>query len=276
MKKLLAMLCMITCIFGLTACGSEEEVSQITQRNQQTAEILTSQIIAPMYSQFMAEGQADAFLAEYNADEAAYIMGKSMDAIAAQLGMEEISFEGAGVLGSVSSFDSANDTIGTIVQYGEVSSVIKGDEIIVTVEVTGEKKSGSIEAIFSNDLFLTVQSCSLNADLTMGEMMEKAALNTLLGMGTVFVVLILIMAIIYAFGIIPKMQKKAADKKAAKNKTEVSQPVAAAPAPVVAVEENLADDLELVAVIAAAIAASEGAASTDGFVVRSIRRANRR
>mgnify|MGYP000898117842 CR=1 FL=1 len=35
--------------------------------------------------------------------------------------------------------------------------------------------------------------------------------------------------------------------------------------------EDLTDDLELVAVIAAAIAASEGT-STDGFVVRSIKR----
>ena len=45
---------------------------------------------------------------------------------------------------------------------------------------------------------------------------------------------------------------------------------------VVADEEDLTDDLELVAVIAAAIAASEGAATTDGFVVRSIKRANTR
>ena len=36
------------------------------------------------------------------------------------------------------------------------------------------------------------------------------------------------------------------------------------------VEET--DDLELVAVIAAAVAACQGAASTEGFVVRSIRR----
>ena len=36
-------------------------------------------------------------------------------------------------------------------------------------------------------------------------------------------------------------------------------------------EENLADDGELVAVIAAAIAAAEGT-TTDGFVVRSIKR----
>ena len=38
-------------------------------------------------------------------------------------------------------------------------------------------------------------------------------------------------------------------------------------------EEELSDDLELVAVITAAIAASAGT-STDGFVVRSIRRSN--
>ena len=44
-------------------------------------------------------------------------------------------------------------------------------------------------------------------------------------------------------------------------------PVQAAPAPVAAAE----DDAELVAVIAAAIAAAEGT-STDGFVVRSIKR----
>ena len=55
----------------------------------------------------------------------------------------------------------------------------------------------------------------------------------------------------------------------------------AAPAPVAApvaepVVEDVTDDDELVAVIAAAIAASEGKTSTDGFVVRSIRKINRR
>mgnify|MGYP004638407307 CR=1 FL=1 len=55
----------------------------------------------------------------------------------------------------------------------------------------------------------------------------------------------------------------------------------AAPAPVAApvvepVVEDVTDDGELVAVIAAAIAASEGKTSTDGFVVRSIRKINRR
>ena len=47
-------------------------------------------------------------------------------------------------------------------------------------------------------------------------------------------------------------------------------------AQIVEKEEDVTDDLELVAVIAAAIAASEGQTSTDGFVVRSIRKVNRR
>jgi len=55
-----------------------------------------------------------------------------------------------------------------------------------------------------------------------------------------------------------------------KKSEEVSTTKAESPE-VPVVEENLSDDLELVAVIAAAIAAAEGT-STDSFVVRSIRR----
>ena len=43
----------------------------------------------------------------------------------------------------------------------------------------------------------------------------------------------------------------------------------------IAAKEEFSDDAELVAVIAAAIAAYEGTGSTDGFVVRSIRKSNK-
>ena len=96
--------------------------------------------------------------------------------------------------------------------------------------------------------------------------MEKAALNTLIGMGTVFAVLILISIIIACFGLIPKIQAAFAKKEEAPN-VPVTPAVVA---PAQTVEED--DDTELVAVIAAAIAAYEGSTNTDGFVVRSIRR----
>ena len=100
--------------------------------------------------------------------------------------------------------------------------------------------------------------------------LQRAGLNTLMGVGTVFVMLILLSLLISLFRFIPNPEaKKAAEAKAAKE----AQAAVIAAAPVQA-EENLADDGELVAVIAAAIAAAEGT-TTDGFVVRSIRKVKR-
>lgn len=276
MKKLLAMLCMITCIFGLTACGGEEVLSDSMQKKVELAETLAKEVIVPNYTIFMVEGQAEEFLAAYTQDELEFLMEELYSETAASLGLGEMTFDGQGIIGAVNSFSSAAETMGAIISYDEPVSTVKDNEIIVTIPVKGEKKDGYAEVIFSAKKFLSVESAGLNAEMTSNDILVKASLNTLIGMGTVFVVLILIMAIIYMFGIIPKIEKKLADKKAGIKE----EPKAAAPAPAAPVAapvaQNLTDDLELVAVIAAAIAASEGAASTDGFVVRSIRRANRR
>ena len=98
-------------------------------------------------------------------------------------------------------------------------------------------------------------------------------MNTLLGMGSVFAVLILIMVVIYSFNFIPKIQAMFSKKE---EKPAATAAPVAVQAPVVEAVEEEADDLALVAVIAAAIAAYEGKTSTDGFVVRSIKKAKRR
>ena len=94
---------------------------------------------------------------------------------------------------------------------------------------------------------------------------EQALLNTLMGMGTVFAVLIFISFLISLFKYIPAIQNafsKKKDEKKEETKAAVSE----------AVEEvDETDDLELIAVISAAIAAAEET-TTDGFVVRSIKR----
>lgn len=94
--------------------------------------------------------------------------------------------------------------------------------------------------------------------------MENALQNTVLGMGTVFAMLIAIAMIIYCFKIIPVIQKKFAKKEELAAEAPKAAPVSAAP-----VQET--DDLELVAVIAAAIAASENV-PVDSFRVRTIKR----
>ncbi len=103
-----------------------------------------------------------------------------------------------------------------------------------------------------------------------GEKMANAGMNTLMGMGVVFIVLILISFIISLFAYINKFETAQAKKKEEKKKKNAPAPAAAAPkkeAPAPAVQ----DDTELIAVIAAAIAAYEGT-SPDGIVVRSIRK----
>lgn len=116
---------------------------------------------------------------------------------------------------------------------------------------------------------LTVFSCTACGQArseSMGELMKRAGLNTVMGMGTVFLVLILISIIIYLLGFIGKAQNK--ERAAAAVPEKPAEPlVMETPAE----PEALTDDFELVAVIAAAIAASEGVPA-DRLVVRSIRR----
>ena len=95
----------------------------------------------------------------------------------------------------------------------------------------------------------------------------KALINTLLGMGTVFIVLILISLIISCFTLITKLQNRSEAKK--KAAVEEVKPAVVETIPDEA--EEYVDDNELIAVIAAAIAAAEGT-SVDGFRVRSIKR----
>lgn len=265
MKKIIALVCMITCLFGLTACGSEESYTEYEQQKIEHAEELAKSAIVPFFQNFMDDANADYF-AENTAEEIEYILAQSY-------GLE---VDGYAAMTAISSYNLAADKIGAIVEIGEATSYIDDKTIVVNVAVVGEKKNATAEVIFSNDLFMKMESAALNEESTMGDLMKKAALNTVIGMGTVFIVLILISFIISLFGLIPKMQEAFANRK--NKKDAKSESIDNTIAQIVEKEESVdvSDDLELVAVIAAAIAASEGAASTDGFVVRSIRKVSRK
>lgn len=262
MKKFVAFLCMLTCVFSLTACGGEEAVSEYQASKLEFAEDYAVDTIIPTIESLVGSGTVEELLATgYTAEEWEYIVYNNLG----------ISADGNAFVKGVESFISGSEEMGGITSFGEVTSVVDDDAIIVNAEVNGMLENGQVELIFSNDQFMKLQSCTLNVNATFGELMTKAAMNTLLGMGSVFAVLILIMFIISLFGYIPKIQAMFAKKE--------EKPAAPAPAPVAApvVEEvEEVDDYTLVAVIAAAIAAYEGQTTTDGFVVRSIKKSRRR
>ena len=147
---------------------------------------------------------------------------------------------------------------------GETEVKASDDGYTVTVPASFEKADANFVYVFDAS---TGAPTSLTVDVqySMAETLRRAVMNTIMGIAIVFIVLIFLSFLIYLFRFIPNPEAK---KKA--------QAAAPAPAPVAApVEAAEADDTELIAVIAAAIAAAEGT-TTDGFVVRSIRKINRK
>lgn len=136
----------------------------------------------------------------------------------------------------------------------------------------------------------TAVECEVSAVYTRPELLKNAAQNTIIGMVTVFVVLIFIALIIYLLKFVPaliggKKEEKKVAPKVSQPAMKDAAPKAAPAAPVApVVEENLVDDGELVAVITAALQAylsAEGQTkvrpaaytdSNDKLIVRSIRR----
>lgn len=235
MKKLLVILGMITCMACLAACGEVEAPSGPISE-EQAVQIGTT--IVDQMNTIVSQGAIEQYVdqpALYN-----------------------------GFLG----WQSALEDIGTYEGVSGGSVSFAEDEVAIKINVLGSSHDADVEIVLDNAL-ATYIGITTNVHYSTGEIMAKAGMNTIIGMGTVFVVLILISLIISCFTLVSKFEAKQKKQEA---------PAPAAPAPVVeqpAAKEELSNDTELVAVIAAAIAAYEGAASTDGFVVRSIRKSNK-
>lgn len=168
-------------------------------------------------------------------------------------------------------WDSVREELGKFV--GITSQEVTEDKDVITVHsvATYDGVDGApVNVTYVFDARESTASLKWEVDYPMSKLLEQAGLNTVMGIGIVFLALVFLSFLISQLHWIPDLiNKKENEKKAAQ---------AAAPAAVTvpeAEEEELADDLELVAVITAAIAASENT-STDGFVVRSIKKANRR
>ena len=180
----------------------------------------------------------------------------------------------------VESWDEATSDVGAYQGLGEFNITKAQKTLTVDQYVEYQNREVIVSYIYTYN-YETEQpeltDASADKVYTLGEKMEKAALNTLMGMGTVFVMLIFISLLISLFGYIPKLEEKIKNigKKPEPVKTE--EPAAVVEEPQTQVV-NLQKDEQLVAVITAAIMASYGsnAVSADKLVVRSIHRVDGR
>lgn len=234
-KKLLLIVSLCLIAAGVLGCGSDENAT---------------------YNGYTAEQ-----LSENNTGILDELMGMSDDDLQMyQMYQDQMD---AATMKVINSWSEVKDEVGDFIGYGEVA--VTEANGTTTVEQTADFTGCDVKVTFVYDKDMNVEDISLDRVYSLGETMTKAAMNTAMGMGTVFVMLIIISLIISCFSFINKAQKKSEDKKAA----NVPAPAAVAAAPAVAAPQT--DDLELVAVIAAAVAAATGS-STDDFVVRSIKR----
>lgn len=238
-KQVLLVLAMAACLFALTACTGEAEKTNIDLSEaaalQSSAQTVLEGFVA------VPDANLTAIIEQYREND--------MEALAS--GLE-------GYLG-------VRNDLGAYVSTGDGTSIKGEDGYTITLNTVFEKRP--CQFIITLDKRMeNITSMSFNPSYSLGENMTKAALNTLMGMGTVFIVLIFISWLISCFKYIRKFEDKM--KKPQPQAPLKTKPAAPAPSPV---QENPGDDLELVAVITAAIAASAGTPA-DGLVVRSIRR----
>lgn len=244
-KGLLLALCMVFSIVGLTGCGSDaalkDDVATLTE--DQVASYKTSAAQTVQTVSDFTDNDIEQFLAQIT---------------------DEFS------VSAVESWKSVKDELGAFQEITEQAVEEDGNSVTVVSRVTFESGTADVELVLDRSTGSDVPvSMTYNVNYSLAETMKQAGLNTLMGLGIVFLMLIFLSFLISQFKHISKLEAKFAKK----------EEKAAAPAPAPAAEpeeeEELVDDGELVAVIAAAIAASENT-STDSFVVRSIKKSNAR
>lgn len=264
-KKFLLLFCVFACMFSLTACSdniSVDKAKETTKEKELAVYTEGFEAWATDMIHFLDQ-TSDEQIKEYAENS------KTLD----EVNNTKYCINPEGM--NAATVEFYNGWVKTKEDLGKLKSIDKitveiskdtGTLCTINVNTTYENRTCKYELVVNEKLAL--ESGAINPTYTTGEKMEKAVMNTIIGMGTVFIVLIFISFIISLLKYVNKIGDKSSKEEP---KNEAAAGVDNAIAQIVSNEENEADDLELVAVITAAIAAAEGT-SSNGLVVRSIRK----
>ena len=170
---------------------------------------------------------------------------------------------------AMESWTGSKEELGEFEELGTAEVDFTDNQYTVVVPAEFDEADAEFEYVFDNKG--TPETLAVNVQYPLSVSLTRAGLNTLMGMGVVFAVLIFLSFVIYLLKFIPGLLEGKKEEDETEENTPVPVPAPAAPA-----VQAVSADQELVAVITAAIAAAEGKTSTDGYVVRSIRKINRK
>lgn len=250
-KKIGSLVSIGVLVFSLSACGqTKDEINSTVQNNLYQTTVATVQSLV----------QYDKATMEQSIEE-----NPNMDDFTKN---------------AFVSWGDSSEELGAFKEFKETTpeEAIKkdGSQYVITLEAEFENRDAVVEMVY--DSKLNAESVGFSADYSMKEKMLDAVMNAIVGLATVFIMLIFLSFVISLMKYVPKLEAALTKKKDSNQAVPAQEDniaaVNSAPAPA-PVQEELADDGALVAVIAAAIAAAENT-STDSFVVRSIRKSNKR
>lgn len=263
LTKYLALLCVAACVFSLTAC-SEKKSSEVSY-TEETAEEITAQLETSG-----SEYDFDAWLKSY---AEGFVTSLETDFIAADKeSLLETFADDEVYLAAAKSYLEATEELGEYSNKDAYDMELEMSDNIMSFTGTLAFEKRDLYFTYTGDFTTGEASLVFERELTIGEILQKAGMNTLLGMGSVFLVLILISFVIKCLGLFAVGPKDSE----VKEETPVAAPAqtAAPAAPVAAAPTaGIPDEVEMAIVIATAIAAAEEETGSDGYRVRSIKRA---
>lgn len=240
LKSLLAMVCVLALTLAMSVCAfAADTVTEDEAANYKSAaETLISQIA----------GFSDEEIENYLAQDDAFTTA------------------------TMESWKSVKDELGAYSSI--VSQDVEKDGDVVMISTVAQFEKAKADVVLMLDLGQQMYtSMTYSVQYSLAANMQRAGMNTLMGIGIVFLMLLFLSFVIGLFKYIEKFQN-VGKKKAAEEAPKAEEAPAPAIAQSEAADEDFADDLELVAVISAAIAAYENT-SGDSFVVRSIKKSNK-
>lgn len=258
-KRALLGMCLAAGVFSLSACKRAETVSS---RVASETQFQLKQEAATYLAAYLkvADGEADGVRSKFARENEAIADGLDT--------WENVKHDLGGFIG--------------IFENSEVTELKHGFSIVLHTQF--EKRKMDFTVTTNEDEVVT--SVAFSPQYTIAENMEKAFLNMILGMGTVFLVLIFISFLIGRFKYISRLEEAMKNRKANRfGKAEEGKGTPGSGTEKNDVTGNAADsgsgnltgdpagDEQLAAVITAAIAASAGT-NPSGLVVRSIRRSS--
>lgn len=246
-KKIGLLLCALLVSLCFVGCSKVKEETADVEAMTQVAEAMISNF----------SGMKEEELAQFK-DVSDFQLDYTMMTVGLPIEAEHF-------IGMIKSWEAAKQECGEYVEHGEYKSKVTSNGVVISTDAIYAERNATIDFHFDHDGNL--ESMDVSAEYALKEILGKAGLNTVLGMGVVFAVLIVLALIISGMKYIPSLMGQSQES----GKDSVQETVKVEETVVEPVSVNVTDDLELVAVITAAIAA-QMKTSSDGFVVRSIKR----